>query len=128
MKMKMKCILALDDMPPVLSLIRSMLRTQYQVFPFTCADTAMEFLEQDDVVAIDCVLLDIDMPGISGIEVLRTLKSHPALRDVPVIMVTGNSDRDTVLKAIQAGAKDYIVKPFTEDILKKKIRSVLHKE
>ena len=125
--MAMKSILVVDDMPHILSMIRYMLRTEYQVFPFTCGEAAMEFLERDDTVKIDLALLDVDMPVISGLEVLRTLKSHPLLRDIPVIMVTGNADQEIVLTALKAGVLDYIVKPFTEDTLKKKIRAVLSK-
>ena len=118
----MKHILAVDDMSSVLSTLKYMLRTEYQIYAVTSGELAMDFLEKE-IVAIDLILLDVDMPGISGLEVLRTLKSHPTLRDIPVIMLTGDATMDTVMMAASVGIIDYIVKPFTEDILKKKLHA-----
>ena len=61
----------------------------------------------------DLVMLDVMMPGIGGFEVLRRLKIDPALRAVPVIMVTAKGHERDVLSGLQGGAVDYVVKPFS---------------
>ncbi|MBI4230086.1 MAG: response regulator [Planctomycetes bacterium] len=74
---------------------------------------------------VDLILLDSAMPRIDGLEVCRTLKKDPKTRDIPIIFSTGRTDKQHVLDAIQAGAADYIVKPFAPDVLVNKVRKVL---
>jgi two-component system, OmpR family, phosphate regulon response regulator PhoB len=61
----------------------------------------------------DLILLDAMLPGLSGFEVLRRLKSDPALRSIPVIMVTAKGHERDVLAGLRGGAVDYVVKPFS---------------
>jgi CheY-like chemotaxis protein len=122
--MEKKKILVVDDMPPILSMLKLLLRAEYQIFPVSSGKEAMALLERSDM-KMDLILLDVDMPAMSGFELLKKLKSDPKLWNLPVIMLTGHADQDTVIRAAQAGATDYIVKPFTEEILKKKLRSLL---
>jgi two-component system chemotaxis response regulator CheY len=65
------------------------------------------------------------MPEMDGLEFLRAVRGHPAARRVPFILVTGRGDRELVVKAAQAGANNYVVKPFTADILRTKIEQVV---
>src|SRR4051812_27625373 len=67
--------------------------------------------------APDLVLLDVDMPYINGIEVLKALKGDEQSRHFPVVMLTGHTDDDTWLRATQAGANAYITKPIERDEL-----------
>jgi len=122
--MEMKRILAVDDMPPILSTLRIFLRGEFHLHPVNSATEAAQLLEKGDL-EFDLILLDVDMPVMSGFELLKKIKSNPKLQAVPVVMLTGRVDSNSVLEAISSGAADYIVKPFTEDILKKKIRAVL---
>jgi len=122
--MKKKNILAVDDMPPMLSMIRFMLRAEYQIFPASSVKDARALLERTDL-QMDLVLLDLDMPVASGFELLQEIKSNPDLQHLPVIMLTGNTEQESVIRAVQAGAIGYIVKPFTEENLKQKIRAAL---
>jgi DNA-binding response OmpR family regulator len=64
-----------------------------------------------------CLLLDVMMPRMSGLEVLKALKADPATADIPVIMVTAKTTDDDVLHGYQEGADYYITKPFTADEL-----------
>jgi len=122
--MKKKNILAVDDMPTMLSMIRFMLRGEYQIFPANSVKDARALLERTDL-QMDLVLLDLDMPVASGFELLQEIKSNPDLQHLPVIMLTGNTEQESVIRAVQAGAIGYIVKPFTEENLKQKIRAAL---
>lgn len=74
---------------------------------------------------VDLVLLDIMMPGVSGYEVLETIKSDPALRHIPVIMISAVDDIDSVVKCIELGAEDYLFKPFNPVLLKARVSSAL---
>ena len=68
----------------------------------------------------DLILLDVTMPVMDGVEMLTKLKSDPALKGIPVMMLTAEGGRDNVLKIAKIGVRDYLVKPFKEDILLEK--------
>jgi two-component system phosphate regulon response regulator PhoB len=76
----------------------------------------------------DLILLDAMMPGLSGFEVLRRLKSDPTLRVVPVIMVTAKGHERDVLSGLRGGAVDYVVKPFSLKELAARVDLALRKE
>ncbi len=72
----------------------------------------------------DLILLDIMMPGMDGYEVCRRLRADPKLADVPVIMVTALDDRDSRLRGIEAGADDFVSKPFDRAELRSRVRTI----
>jgi two-component system, chemotaxis family, chemotaxis protein CheY len=88
-------------------------------------EEAVEAADGDEALALfqqsefDLILLDLEMPGKTGLEVLRAIRSHPS--DVPVIMVTAKRSRESVLEAAEAGVTDYLVKPIDQEVLKKKL-------
>ena len=73
----------------------------------------------------DVILLDVELPDINGFDVLARIRQHPILKSIPVIMVTGQTTRQDVLRGLAGGADGYITKPFDYDILLTGIRSVL---
>jgi two-component system, chemotaxis family, chemotaxis protein CheY len=75
----------------------------------------------------DLVLMDWNMPNMTGIEALKKIKADPVLKAVPVIMVTSESEKSRIIEAIQAGAANYLVKPFQAEVLQEKISAVLKK-
>jgi DNA-binding response OmpR family regulator len=76
----------------------------------------------------DLILLDAMMPGLNGFEVLRRLKGDPALRSVPVIMVTAKGHERDVLSGLRGGAADYVVKPFSLKELAARVELALRRE
>jgi DNA-binding response OmpR family regulator len=74
------------------------------------------------------ILLDVMMPGLGGVEVLRRLKNDPVLRTVPVIMVSAKGHERDVLSGLRGGAIDYIVKPFSLKELSARVELALRKE
>ena len=74
---------------------------------------------------VDLVIVDWNMPGMSGPELTRAIRSSPATRDIPVLMVTANATSDEVQYARLAGVSGYVVKPFSGETLKQQIASVL---
>jgi putative two-component system response regulator len=75
---------------------------------------------------VDLILLDIEMPGMSGFELLELIKKVPHAKDVPIIFVTSHVSAELIAKAIKSGAKDYVMKPFEPEVLIRKVYAVLH--
>jgi FixJ family two-component response regulator len=92
----------------------------YAARGFASADA---FLQSDDLTKTDCVILDVRMPGMSGLELQRQLvASHP---DVPVIFMTAHDDARARSQALSGGAVDYLIKPFSEEALLDAVRAAL---
>lgn len=79
-------------------------------------------LESD---TIDCIILDWDMPVMSGLELLDAIKESGRFDDIPVLMLTAHNTKEDVLQAMAHGASNYVVKPFTPDTLIKKLELIL---
>lgn len=75
--------------------------------------------------SISCIISDWNMPNMTGIEFVRELRSRAGGADVPVIMITTRSVREDIIDAAQAGVNNYIVKPFTPQVLRDKIEQVM---
>ncbi|HEB84761.1 MAG TPA: response regulator [Bacteroidetes bacterium] len=116
-------ILVADDDPDILDLIGSMLTDQkYRVIT---AASGHEALRSARNLQPDLVLLDINMPSPSGLEVLRTLRSFHVTKDMPVIIISGYQQQETVIQAMKLGITDYIVKPFDATALMKRVREIV---
>jgi two-component system, OmpR family, KDP operon response regulator KdpE len=115
-------ILIVDDEPQIRRVVRTTLTSQgYAVME---AKTGEEALEKIRIEHADLILLDVNMPGISGLEACREIRGTS---DVPIIMLTvRNSERDKV-RALDAGADDYVVKPFGAQELMARIRAALRR-
>jgi two-component system, sensor histidine kinase and response regulator len=103
-------VLVIDDQEPNIQVVGQLLaRAGYEVVP---ALNGEEGLQRAKASPPDLVLLDMRMPGMSGFDVLKALKADAQTRDVPVIFLTADDDRDTLSRAFADGAVDYITKPF----------------
>ena len=78
--------------------------------------------------AFDLIVLDLLMPGMDGFEVVQKLKGDPALRDVPVVMISSAEDMSGIVKSVKLGAEDYIFKPFDEVLLRARIDGCLERK
>ena len=83
---------------------------------------AAETLKKEDIGLILC---DWNMPKMTGLQLLRSIRSHQTLKDIPFIMITAQGQREVVLEAVEAGVSSYILKPFTPATLLAKIEAVL---
>ena len=84
--------------------------------------TALKILEKENV---DLIISDWIMPNMNGLDFLKAVKGNGKYKNIPFIMVTAEGHKSSVLEAIDAGVNNYIIKPFTSEILHKKIRKVL---
>jgi len=112
-------IITIDDDPIILSLLISVLKTDYGVRPFTSGKTALEFLVKNHV---DLVILDCQMPDMSGLEVLAALREDARTQSIPVIFLTGEVDAGSEVEALEHGAADYITKPIRHRSLLTRVR------
>lgn len=92
------------------------------------ARNGFEGLAQMKKKSVDLVLLDILMPTLNGYEVLERMKAEPTLRHIPVIMITAVDELESVVRCIEKGADDYLVKPFNPTLLKARINACLQKK
>ena len=117
-------ILIVDDEENVRKVLRRRLETEY--FYCVTASSGQEALEEAAMQGFDVVLLDILMPGLSGMEVLPKLVSwHPTIQ---VIMITSVADSDTISEALKLGAYDYVTKPFNMNDLVARVEKALERK
>jgi adenylate cyclase len=114
-----------DDRVNRMLLTRSLEREGHRV---RCAENGAEALELLHDDPCDVLLLDIVMPELDGVSVLEHVKNDPALQDVPVIMISGVDDTNSVVRCIEIGADDYLSKPFDPVLLRARISAGLTKK
>lgn len=119
-------ILVVDDFSTMRRIIKNLLRD----LGFTNVDeaddgkTALPILKQGSV---DFLITDWNMPEMTGIDLLKTVRADPALAQIPVLMVTAEAKREQIIAAAQAGVNGYVVKPFTAAVLKEKIDKIFER-
>ena len=119
-------ILIVDDDPLNRRLLTKHLENDgHRTTQFDNGFAALAAIENDQP---DLILLDIEMPGLDGIEVLERLKADPVSDHVPVIMISGVDDTDSIVRCIEAGAEDFLPKPFDPAILRARIEAGLNRK
>jgi adenylate cyclase len=119
-------ILVVDDMEANRELLsRRLSRDGHAVSTANDGHSALELLSKTE---FDLVLLDLMMPDINGFDVLRRLKDDPAFRHIPVIMISALDEIDSIVRCIEAGAEDYIPKPFDPVLLGARIDASLERK
>lgn len=124
MNLVQKQILVVDDNQDIRALIIRMLDGEdYNVLTARDGNEALEIIELNH---FDLILLDVMMPGKSGIEVLTEIRAskNSQVRNLAVVMITAKSLIDDIDAALSAGATSYIVKPFRSEAIKQKIRNI----
>jgi two-component system chemotaxis response regulator CheY len=91
------------------------------------AETGQVALQKAVGQPLDLIISDFNMPEMDGLGLLRAVRGHPAVRKLPFILITGRGDRELVVTAAKAGVNNYLVKPFTEIVLRQKMEEVMGK-
>lgn len=117
-------VMVVDDHGMTRDLVRTILRGLGFINIITVENgrAAYKMLETNNVKLIVC---DWNMPGGSGIELLRAVREHPQFKDVPFLMLTAEAYKESVEEAMKQGVSDYVAKPFTADVLVAKITGIL---
>ena len=119
-------ILAIDDEEDILELVRyNLAREGFQV---TCASSGEEALRIAQDNRPELIVLDLMLPGIDGLEVMRRLKASPSTQSIPVVMLTAKGEEPDIVTGLELGADDYVTKPFSPRILSARVKAVLRRK
>ncbi len=117
-------ILIVDDSPTIRKMVRASLRP-LEAFELVEAANGLEAIEQVALGPVALMILDLNMPDMHGVDVLRFLRHHPNSRQVPVVVLTTRGDDSSRDAAIAAGATQYVTKPFVPQALLSTARELL---
>lgn len=116
-------LLVVDDQPQNIQVVGTILgRLGHEIVPASDGATALKRL---GLKPPDLILLDLLMPGMDGYEVCRRIRQNPEWNDIPIIFLSAASDKDYVVRALEAGSVDYITKPFNQAELVSRVRTQL---
>jgi DNA-binding response OmpR family regulator/signal transduction histidine kinase len=115
-------VLMIDDEPSALAALKALL--EGEGYRLECASSSVDGLRMAFDLQPDLILLDVMMPGMDGLEVCRRLRANPQLAEVPIVMVTALDDQASRLQGIEAGADDFISKPYNKAELRARVRTI----
>lgn len=119
-------ILVVDDFSTMRRIIKNLLRDLgfNNVIEADDGKTALPILQQGGV---QFLVTDWNMPGMTGIDLVRAVRADPKLAGMPILMVTAEAKREQIIAAAQAGVNGYVIKPFTAAVLKEKIDKIFER-
>ena len=118
-----KSIVAVDDSGLMLRTLERLLGKGYVYHGFSKGMRALKYLKDEGKP--DLIILDIDMPEIDGYKMLEMIREEDELKEVPILFLTSNNDKEHVVKAVAGGANDYTVKPIEEEVFMNKVQRLL---
>ena len=119
-------VLVVDDFATMRRIVKNVLK-QIGFTKIVEADdgsTALAVLKNDKV---DLIISDWNMPKVSGLELLKAVRSDESMKDMPFLMVTAEGQKDNIVQAVQAGVSNYVVKPFTPETIQEKLEQMFKK-
>lgn len=117
-------ILIIDDEETTLSILNQLFKSEYEVITTANPNNILEKVKETQP---DLILLDINMPGKDGFDVLNEIKSDLQTRGIPVIFISGLSDEETVARGLSTTAEDYIRKPFLLEEVRLKVKKIIRR-
>src|SRR5215470_3223543 len=118
-------ILIIEDDKEIQELLSvSMARENWKLLFAKTGEEGLKLLKKENV---NCILLDIMLPGIDGLNVLKKIKQHDQYRSIPVIMTTARSEETDIITGLELGADDYVVKPYSPKVLIARVRAGLRR-
>jgi len=123
--MAKEMILVVDDEEDILELVEyNLARSGYGVLSVTTGEDALRSARAE---SFDLVLLDLMLPGVDGLEVCRVLKNDPQTSSIPILMLTARGEETDIVAGLEAGADDYVTKPFSPRVLLARIKALLRR-
>ncbi len=120
-------VLIVDDYSTMRRIIKNLLRELGYTNTIE-ADDGTTGLAELKKGGVDFLITDWNMPNMPGIELLQNVRKDPALKDLPVLMVTAEAKREQIVQAAEAGVNGYVVKPFTAETLQQKIDRIFERQ
>lgn len=118
-------ILIAEDEPDIRELVAFTLR--FAGHEVITTSNGEEALQQANQVTPDLILMDVRMPRMTGFEACRAMKTNPALKDIPVVFLSAKGQDSEIQSGLDAGAEEYILKPFAPDQLTERVKAILSK-
>ena len=119
-------ILVVEDEEEILELLTyNLTREGYAVESVASGEEALKRIQSKPP---DLILLDLMLPGVDGLEVCKSIKGNPDMRDVPIMMLTARSEEADIVTGLELGADDYITKPFSRRVLLARVKAVLRRK
>jgi two-component system, chemotaxis family, chemotaxis protein CheY len=125
MDLSMK-ILIVDDFATMRRIMKNILK-QIGFSNIIEADDGTTALEELNKTAVDLIISDWNMPKMTGLDLLKSVRGTDGLKDVPFLMVTAEAQKQNVIDAVQAGVTNYVVKPFTAEAISEKLEKIFGK-
>ena len=123
---KNKTILIVDDENDILGLVEFHVQQQgYKTLKATSGEQALKLIRDEKP---DLIVLDLMLPGISGLDVCKYLKSESATENIPIIMLTAKGEEADIVQGLEMGADDYVTKPFSPKVLMARLNSVIRRK
>ena len=116
-------IMVVDDMSTMRRIVKNLLK-QLGFANVEEAENGQEALTKLRADRFGFVVSDWNMPVMSGIELLKAIRADETLKSIPVLMVTAEAQKENIIEAVQAGVSNYVVKPFTAEILQEKMSKI----
>ena len=117
-------VLVVDDFATMRRIIKNVLKQLgfTKVLEADDGTTALEILKENKV---DLIISDWNMPNMTGLDLLKTIRGEKTTQSIPFLMVTAEAQKDNVIQAVQSGVSNYLVKPFTAEAIKEKLTQIL---
>jgi len=120
-------VLVVDDFPTMRRIVKNLLK-QLGFENIDEAENGEDALRKLKSGDYGLVVSDWNMPVMEGLDLLKHIRNDPQLKDIPFLMVTAEAEKEKVIEAIKAGVDNYIVKPFTGEVLKEKLEKIAQKK
>lgn len=120
-------ILVVDDFPTMRRIVKTLLKQNgYRNF-IDAEDGALGYKTLQENPDVEMIVSDWNMPNMTGLEFLKTVRADPKFKHLPFLMVTAEAEKENIIEAVKSGVSNYVVKPFTGATLKEKLKKVYEK-
>jgi two-component system chemotaxis response regulator CheY len=121
-------ILVVDDFPTMRRIVKTLLKQNGYGNVIEAEDGAKGYAILQSTSDIDMVVSDWNMPNMTGLELLKTVRADPKVKHLPFLMVTAEAEKENIIEAVKAGVSNYVVKPFTGATLQEKMDKIFQNE
>jgi two-component system chemotaxis response regulator CheY len=117
-------ILIVDDFPTMRRIVKTLLRQNGYQNIVEAEDGVQAYSMLQTITDIEMVISDWNMPNMTGLELLKTVRADPKVKHLPFLMVTAEAEKENIIEAVKAGVNNYVVKPFNGTTLKEKMDKI----
>ncbi len=117
-------ILIVDDFPTMRRIVKTLLRQNGYTNFIEAEDGEIAYTTLQNNPDIEFIVSDWNMPNMTGLELLKTVRADPKLKHLPFLMVTAEAEKENIIEAVKSGVNNYIVKPFTGQTLRDKMQKI----